>query len=48
MTNEKTSAAKKRAASKKQKRLQPAIRQVTEVDPNGSKSRITEPSTRSA
>ena len=35
MTNEKTSAAKKRAASKKQKRLQPAIRQVTEFDPNG-------------
>ena len=35
MTNEKRSAAKKRAASKKQKRLQPAIRQVTEVDPNG-------------
>ena len=35
MTNEKSSAAKKRAASKKQKRLQPAIRQVTEVDPNG-------------
>ena len=30
-----TSAAKKRAASKKQKRLQPAIRKVTEVDPNG-------------
>ena len=35
MTNEKTSAAKKRAVSKKQKRLQPAIRQVTEFDPNG-------------
>ena len=35
MTNEKTSAAKKRAASKKQKRMQPAVRKVTEVDPNG-------------
>src|SRR4051794_19465318 len=35
MTYEKRSAAKKRAASKKQKRLQPAVRQVTELDPNG-------------